>query len=298
MDEKDWLIITTIYEEKNITKAANKLFTSQPAITYRLNQLEEEVGVRLIWRHKKGIKFTPQGEYVVQYAKEMLMKLQQTKDYLLNTSDEFAGMIRLGVSSNYARFILPDVLKEFSEKYSNVQFKVFTGWSYEVLKEMEQDNIVLGIVRGDIYWQSNKVLLNRENLCIISKDPIDLPNLPKAPRIVFNTDPKLQQMMDSWWYSNYSQPPSINMEIDNIETCTKLVSRGLGYAIVPELAVTDMSDLHKVTLRDQNGQPFDRPTWLIYKETDALYPAVQHFIDFLIASSAPDETESADGSTK
>ncbi|WP_223638849.1 LysR family transcriptional regulator [Planococcus sp. 4-30] len=36
MDEKDWRIITTIYEEKNITKAANKLFTSQPAITYRL----------------------------------------------------------------------------------------------------------------------------------------------------------------------------------------------------------------------------------------------------------------------
>ncbi|MGH2317952.1 hypothetical protein ACRC6Q_09280 [Planococcus sp. SE5232] len=45
----------------------------------------------------------------------------------------------MGVSSNYARFILPDVLKEFSEKYSNIQFKVFTGWSDEVLKEIEQD---------------------------------------------------------------------------------------------------------------------------------------------------------------
>lgn len=298
MDEKDWLIITTVYEEKNITKAANKLFTSQPAITYRLNQLEEEVGVRLIWRDKKGIKFTPQGEYIVKYAKEMLVKLQQTKDHLLNTTEESAGMIRLGVSSNYARFILPDVLKEFSEKYSNIQFKVFTGWSYEVLKEIEQDNIALGIVRGDIYWQNNKVLLNRESLCIISKDPIDLTSLPQEPRIVFKTDPKLQQIMDSWWYSNYSQPPAINMEIDNIETCTKLVSRGLGYAIVPELAVTDMTDLHKVVLKDGNGHPLNRPTWLIYKETEVLYPAVQNFIDFLTPAYTPAEVESADRSVE
>ncbi|MBD8015569.1 LysR family transcriptional regulator [Microbacterium sp. APC 3898] len=298
MDEKDWLIITTVYEEKNITKAANKLFTSQPAITYRLNQLEEEVGVRLIWRDKKGIKFTPQGEYIVKYAKEMLVKLQQTKDHLLNTTEESAGMIRLGVSSNYARFILPDVLKEFSEKYSNIQFKVFTGWSYEVLKEIEQDNIALGIVRGDIYWQNNKVLLNRESLCIISKDPIDLTGLPQEPRIVFKTDPKLQQIMDSWWYSNYSQPPAINMEIDNIETCTKLVSRGLGYAIVPELAVTDMTDLHKVVLKDGNEQPLNRPTWLIYKETEVLYPAVQNFIDFLTRTYTPAEAESADRSVE
>lgn len=298
MDEKDWLIITTVYEEKNITKAANKLFTSQPAITYRLNQLEEEVGVRLIWRDKKGIKFTPQGEYIVKYAKEMLVKLQQTKDHLLNTTEESAGMIRLGVSSNYARFILPDVLKEFSEKYSNIQFKVFTGWSYEVLKEIEQDNIALGIVRGDIYWQNNKVLLNRESLCIISKDPIDLTSLPQEPRIVFKTDPKLQQIMDSWWYSNYSQPPAINMEIDNIETCTKLVSRGLGYALVPELAVTDMTDLHKVVLKDGNEQPLNRPTWLIYKETEVLYPAVQNFIDFLTRTYTPAEAESADRSVE
>lgn len=298
MDEKDWLIITTVYEEKNITKAANKLFTSQPAITYRLNQLEEEVGVRLIWRDKKGIKFTPQGEYIVKYAKEMLVKLQQTKDHLLNTTEESAGMIRLGVSSNYARFILPDVLKEFSENYSNIQFKVFTGWSYEVLKEIEQDNIALGIVRGDIYWQNNKVLLNRESLCIISKDPIDLTGLPQEPRIVFKTDPKLQQIMDSWWYSNYSQPPAINMEIDNIETCTKLVSRGLGYAIVPELAVTDMTDLHKVVLKDGNEQPLNRPTWLIYKETEVLYPAVQNFIDFLTRTYTPAEAESADRSVE
>ena len=296
MDEKDWLIITTVYEEKNITKSANKLFTSQPAITYRLNQLEEEVGVRLIWRDKKGIKFTPQGEYIVKYAKEMLVKLQQTKDHLLNTTEESAGMIRLGVSSNYARFILPDVLKEFSEKYSNIQFKVFTGWSYEVLKEIEQDNISLGIVRGDIYWQNNKVLLSRENLCIISKEPIDLTCLPQKPRIVFKTDPKLQQIMDSWWYSNYSQPPAINMEIDNIETCTKLVSRGLGYAIVPELAVTDMMDLHKVILKDGNGEPLNRPTWLIYKETEVLYPAVQNFIDFLTRSYTLAEVESAERS--
>lgn len=288
MDEKDWLIVTTIYEEKNITKAANKLYISQPALTYRLNQLEEEVGVRILWRSKKGIKFTTEGEYLVTYAKEMLYKLQQTKDHLLNMNDNLAGIIRLGVSSNYARYVLPDILKDFSEKYSNVQFSVYTGWSYEVLKQLEQDSVNLGIVRGDIYWLSNKVLINRETICVISKEPIELADLPNKPRITFNTDPKLQQIIDSWWYSNFSQPPTINMNIDNIETCIKFVTRGLGYAIVPSLGVSNSLPIHKITLTNKEDQPLERSTWLVYKESEVRYPVVQKFIDFLINYSLPE----------
>ena len=56
MDEKDWKMLVTIYEERNITKAARKLFISQPALTYRIKQLETEFKTNLIARGKKGCR--------------------------------------------------------------------------------------------------------------------------------------------------------------------------------------------------------------------------------------------------
>ncbi|ARK29764.1 LysR family transcriptional regulator [Halalkalibacter krulwichiae] len=282
MDEKDWLILKTIYEEKNITKAAEKLFISQPALTYRLNHLEEEVGVKILWRNKKGIKFTSEGEYLVKYADEMLYKLQKTKDHLLNMNENLEGIIRIGVSSNFARYLLPDILKNFLEQYHNVQFSVFTGWSHKILKHLEQDNIHIGIVRGDNPWHHNSILLNTETICVISSKPIDLMQLPSLPRITFNTDPKLQQIIDNWWHQQFSQPPTITMEIDNIETCKKLVAKGLGYAIVPSLGLSTIPDLEKIELNDNKGQLLQRNTWLLYKETEVEFPIVKEFINSLI----------------
>ncbi|WP_227937157.1 LysR family transcriptional regulator [Alkalihalobacillus deserti] len=285
MDEKDWLILKMVYEEKNITRAAEKLFISQPALTYRLNHLEEEVGVKILWRNKKGIKFTSEGEYLVKYADEMLYKLQKTKDHLLNMNDNLEGIIRLGVSSNFARYLLPDILKNFLDKYNNVQFTVFTGWSHKILKHLEQDSVHIGIIRGDHQWHENAILLNTESVCVISKTPIDLTQLPTLPRITFNTDPKLQQIIDKWWHQQFSQPPTITMEIDNIETCKKLVAKGLGYAIVPSLGLSNIPDLEKIELTDYENNPLQRNTWLLYKESEIKYPIVKEFIDFLIEYS-------------
>ena len=103
MDEKDWRFLKVLYEEKNITKAAEKLFVSQPALSYRLKQLEEEFDMKLFFKRKRGIEFTSEGEYLAEYANDMLKQLQQTKDGMLNMQKKVKGTIRLGV---WARFTL------------------------------------------------------------------------------------------------------------------------------------------------------------------------------------------------
>lgn len=76
MDQKDWKVLKLLHEEKNITKTAEKLFVSQPSLSYRLKNLEKEMGADIIFKTKTGIEFTSEGEYLVKYAKEMLQKLQ------------------------------------------------------------------------------------------------------------------------------------------------------------------------------------------------------------------------------
>lgn len=82
MNEKDWVILQTLLENHNITKAAEKLYISQPAITYRLQQIEREFGAQIVARGKKGVEFTSQGEYIVHFAKDMIQRLRNAKEYI------------------------------------------------------------------------------------------------------------------------------------------------------------------------------------------------------------------------
>ncbi|MEH7235882.1 LysR family transcriptional regulator [Bacillus sp. JJ1562] len=281
MDSKDWNIIKILYEEKNITRAAERIYISQPALTYRIKSIEQELGVKILFRTKQGVKFTKEGEYLVQYANKMVYNFQKVKDHLLNMNEMDGGIIRLGVSRNFARFMLPDILKEFLDQYKNVQFHVITSWSQSIIKMLEKDTINLAIMRGENFWKDGKILLHKEPICIISKDPINIKKLPDLPRIIFKTDNELQQTIDRWWQENYSDPYSIVMDIDNIETCTKMVANGLGYAIVPSIGLAEYPELKKVFLTNEDGEIILRDTWLLYRNEDLDYPIIKKFISFL-----------------
>lgn len=282
MDQKDWLILKTVNEEKNITRASEKLFISQPALTYRIKQLEKDMGITIIWRNKRGIKFSAEGEYLVSYSIRMLKELQKTKDRVVNMNNSTEGTIRLGVSGNFARFALPDILRDFTNQYKNIQFVLYTGLSPEIVKMLEEEDVYVGIVRGENQWNEKKLNLNEETICIISKEPIDLKNLPSLPRISYKTDSELHKIIDKWWQKNFNVPPLTTMHLDNIETSRKLVLNGLGYAIIPSIGLNEVEDdLYIYPIKDLDGKTILRETSLIYKENSLNFPVINTFIDFL-----------------
>ena len=102
MDSTDWTILAKLFESKNVTKTGEILRISQPAITYRINKLEEDFGVKLAYRGRKGVIFTPQGEYLANYALKMLKEFQMTKENLLNFENKVQGVLRLSASSIFS----------------------------------------------------------------------------------------------------------------------------------------------------------------------------------------------------
>src|SRR5699024_4863468 len=113
---------------------------------------------------------------------------------------------RLGVSRNFARYHLPNILGDFLDNNNHIEFNVITSWSQFLIEKLRNDEINIAIVRGDFSWKDKKLLLNEEPLCIIYKTKIKKDSLPSLPRIHFQTDPNLQQIIDDWWNYNYNQP--------------------------------------------------------------------------------------------
>ena len=280
MDKRDWHILQMLYIEKNITKVAGNLFISQPALTKRIQQIENEYEVKIIHRGKKGIQFTPQGEYLVNYAAEMLERELEVKDHLKNMDTEISGTLRLGVSGFITRQI-PPVLKQFKSRYPKVKFSLTTIWSNQIYNQVYNHEIHIGFVRGDYTWNGGKKLLLTENLVLVANDKIEVSELPLLPRIDYNCDVKLKDLIDNWWAENFTVPPMVGIKVDKTDTCREMVANDLGYAIMPSLVVKNQGELYETTLKDKEGKPIIRETWMLYNEDDYELNLVRTFIEFM-----------------
>ncbi|WP_243014041.1 LysR family transcriptional regulator [Brevibacillus borstelensis] len=281
MDDRDWVILTTLYDEKNITKTAEKIRISQPALTYRLQQLEQEFGITIVYRSRRGVTFTPQGEHLVKYARDMTLHLRKTKEALQNMGDKVQGTLRLGVSSIFARYKLPSILKDFHRQYPDVEFNVTSGWSEEVINSVYKQKVHLGIIRGDYNWPDQRKLLMDEEIFIVSKHEIDIEDLPNLSRIYYNTDTSLKKLIDNWWHERYSDPPLISMEVDKMETCKEMVINGLCYAILPSILLDPNEDLYVTRCTTKDGVPVVRRTWMIFRNESLEISVVKAFVNFL-----------------
>lgn len=283
MDLRDCTLLLTLFREKNITKVAEQLFISQPAITYRLKQIEDQFQSKLVNRTNKGVVFTPEGDHVVKFAQKMLDEFSETKDYVYNLSNEVRGVLRLAVTSNFAQYFLPNLLKRFSEIYPLVQIHLRTGKSSNMLHKLKQDEVHLSILRGDYTWPEEKKTIHQERILLISKSPLELENLPELPRIYYVTDQLLSQVINNWWTENYGAPPNNIVEADKVEACRDLVLTEMGYTIIPEICLneTHLKQLFVYPLKTPSNDLIVRNTRLLYKRKTKEISVVNAFIEFI-----------------
>jgi DNA-binding transcriptional LysR family regulator len=281
MDTRDWLILKLLYEKKNISKTALSLYISQPALTNRLQQIEKEFGIQIVLRERRGVSFTPEGEYLVKYADEMLLKLEKVKENISNMKNGVSGTLKLGVSKFMMKHKLPHLLKLFKQQYPNVEFKIVSGWSRDVFNLVYTQDVHISFVRGDYNWLGSKHLLFEENICVVSKSKFEMKDLPKLPRIDYKTDYLFKSVLDNWWSENYPEPPLISMEVDQVDTCKEMVINDLGYAILQDIVVEGIDDLQVINITDKNGKPILRKTWMFYNEESLKLNVVRAFVDFI-----------------
>ncbi|MFI8491394.1 LysR family transcriptional regulator [Peribacillus butanolivorans] len=281
MDERDWHILKVLYQKKNITKTAQSLYISQPSLTKRIQQIEKEFNLKIVERGTRGVQFTPQGEYLANCADEMLIRLRQIKETAFNMGQEISGTLRLGVSNYITLHKLPGLLKIFREQFPKVDFNVTTGWSKEILNLIYNEEVHVGIVRGDYQWSESRHHLFEETICIASKEKIDIQDLPSLPRIDYGTDALLKSMIDNWWRMNFSRPPLVGMEVDKGDTCKEMVRNGLGYGILPSVLLEKDQNLYQINLKDEQGDTLIRDTWMLYHEKTLELKLVNEFVQFV-----------------
>ena len=282
MDEKDCEMLEMLEKMGNITKAAEKMFTTQSALTKRIQKLEDELGCTLMIRSRKGVIFTPEAEAILPYIRSISGSMQKIRIDLDALSGQVAGTLKVGVSVNYARYRLPDVLKSYLQQYPKVDIHVNTQQSTRLYKSLKENEISIALVRGEFQWDEGIVTLRHEPVCLVmAREHADTP-LNQLPYIGRHTDQDFANEIERWRQENNCMGRRVSLWLDDIGSCLAMVSHGIGWAILPSICLEGFDGIIR-PLHFSDGTAFTRSSHILYRHDYFELPQVKMFIKEVLA---------------
>lgn len=125
----------------SISKAAQKLLISQPAVTWHLQNLESNLGITLFIRTKRGVRLTEEGEIFFKYIKKGIENFTNGENMLTNLKNLDYGVIRIGASTTVSEHVLIPYLEIFHEKYPNIDIQIVNTLTSDLLTELRNGNL-------------------------------------------------------------------------------------------------------------------------------------------------------------
>lgn len=138
----------TVAAEGHLTRAADRLYTSQPAISAKLKALEESLGVNLFNRTPKGMTLTPAGEKLLAQAKAILDASQLMEVQAKEIQGAVGGLLSIGLNSDLPFLRLPELLADAAEHYPDLKMSLINGMSYENQIDVRQGKLDTGFFFG------------------------------------------------------------------------------------------------------------------------------------------------------
>lgn len=137
-----------VAEEKHLTRAAERLFTSQPAVSAQLKALEETLGVKLFERTPKGMSLTSSGEHLLVKAKATLEAASTLLSEAQSIQGKVMGSIKIGVNSDFDFLRLPNLLSHCSNAYPGLKLSFENSMSADIIREIRKGKFDSGFFFG------------------------------------------------------------------------------------------------------------------------------------------------------
>ena len=283
MDNFDWKLLYTLYETRNITRAAQKLYLSQPTITKKIQQIEEEFDTSLIVRQSRGIAFTPEGLFLVEKAQQFLNEYEELKERVHSFSrEDVSGTLRIATNAPFARGELPIIIRRFLDEYPKVSFDIHSNYSRNNYQKLISGEFSLGFIREAYSWPYEKIEVSAEKIYVISNGPFHLADLQDMNEVHCRYSQRLSAQIDYWWSRHFDTPIQSSITVEDSNIAVSYVMQGLGFTILPGIVILGMEHLfYRLPLIDEKGHYLTRKTWLYYRNRSLANPVEQLFIKFM-----------------
>ena len=247
--EDNWLkAFCLLVEMRSFSKAGEAILITQSAMSHLIKHLEEEIGVKLLNRSGRKVIPTPAGWVFYKQAKKILEAYKTLGDDINRLIKEIKGPLNLGASTIVAKYLLPQVIYDFSKRFPEVQIDLTVSNTEAIIKELQQGNIDLGIVEGNM---KNKgitleeiaddeiVLIVSDENPLAKKEHITQQDFLSQPFIMPKAGSGLREFIENFFQTSKIEPKDmkISITLGDPELIVQMVQSGLGISFVSKWTV-------------------------------------------------------------
>src|ERR1700683_5331525 len=157
MDFDHLITFLEIAKQGSFSRAGQKLYRSQPAVSAQIRQLEQEYGQKLFDRVGKSVRLTVAGETLQEFAGRLLTLRNESLRAVADQASTPRGTLAVGANEATCLYVLPEIFAEFSRKFPAVQISIYRNFSHKVLEKVEDGTVDVGIVTMPVKSPSLKV---------------------------------------------------------------------------------------------------------------------------------------------
>jgi DNA-binding transcriptional LysR family regulator len=251
-----------IAREGNMRRAAYALSISQPALTARLQSLEEDLAATLFRRTHTGMVLTPAGRAFLPHADRAMEAIRSGSSLVRAVEHGVIGELALAVAPAVSAYVLPEILVRFTERHPDVRLLVRTGHSEEIVDLVARGEVDLGIVRqlrdarvrSRPLYEDELILVARPDHPFAAAGTVDVAEIRHAQLILFDRTSSYYDVTNALFRLAGVVPRGVT-EVDNIEAAKRMVERGLGVALLPGTAVADALSAGSLREIELTGTP-------------------------------------------
>jgi len=241
MELRQLRYFVAVAEDGNISRAAKRIFLTQPALSRQIKSLEDEIGQCLLERQAHSIRLTPVGEALLREARELLQHAEQVVERVRAAGS--GVRLRVGYAPSLAAGLLSAAVENFTQAHPNARVELFDLSTEEMLEGLENDKLDVALsvdqqrgTRG-LKWTPLRrapwqLVVNR-NHPLARRSQVTPAEVAREPLLVFcqRDYPEYWDVITGW-LRHHKLRPQIAGEYDGLESLMAAVESGLGVALL------------------------------------------------------------------
>ncbi|WP_339235660.1 LysR family transcriptional regulator [Oceanobacillus sp. FSL W7-1281] len=237
--------------EKNFSKAAHRLFITQPSVSHSIKQLENELGMQLFTRTSKGVLLTKEGDVLFDYLKQAFDLIHHAEQKMTEMKNLQSGSVTVGGSDSTCKHYLLPYIQTFQEFYPDIQIRLQHGSTPQILEKLENGLIDIGIVHLPVHQNNisiteflsiHSTFVAGKKLQHLSKEKLSLSAIQEYPLISFSEASSSRKFLNQLFLKRELdvQP---DIEVGSVELLIECAKIGMGIAFVTkELVLKELAD--------------------------------------------------------
>jgi LysR family cys regulon transcriptional activator len=287
----------------NITAAAERLYTSQPGISKQLKLLEQELGVQLFTRKGKSlVAITPAGRDVIGRARKIMREVQNIRNLARELSGEQEGTLSIATTHTQARYVLPDVIREFRERYPKVSLELHQGTSEQIAELVAANRVDFAIATGSrqlfptlvilpCYHWDRMILVPKAHPLTKVEGRINLQTLAEYPLITYVFSSTGESSFKKA-FADRDLEPQVVFTARDADIIKTYVRMGMGVGVVASMAF-ECADEKDLAALDAVGLFPRVTTWLGFRRDTVLRGYMVDFVSLFAPHLTPEVTRRA-----